>query len=157
MINDFQFVPLHSNIFEGLKTLSDDELLARHARWMVVDESPGYPCRVSLQDAKVGERVLFMPYWHHDVDSAYRAMGTILVREFAQTASPAVNEVPQMLHHRMLSVRAYDAENMMVGHDMAQGTDLQTRLHQQFENPAVSYIHLHYASPGCFSCAVQRV
>jgi len=50
--------------------LNDEELALHQAKWMIVDEELGYPCRVSLEDAKIGERVLFLPYWHHDVESA---------------------------------------------------------------------------------------
>jgi hypothetical protein len=26
-----------------------------------------------------------------------------------------------------------------------------------FENPEISYIHIHNANPGCFNCSVERV
>ncbi|BBN82236.1 hypothetical protein PA25_22210 [Pseudoalteromonas sp. A25] len=157
MATDFQFIPLAMDDFIEFKALDDTELAARHAKWMIVDEEPGYPCRVSMQDAKIGERVLFLPYWHHNVDSAYKAMGTILVREFAQTAQLGINEVPQMLEHRLLSIRAYDATNMMIAHDICEGSELKLKLQVPFANPSVEYIHLHYASPGCFCCKVSRV
>jgi hypothetical protein len=105
MISDFKFVALEKDQFDSLVELNDGELESHHAKWMIVDEEPGYPCRVSLEDAKIGEKVLFMPYWHHDVKSAYRAMGTILVREKAASTKFEVNQVPKMLLHRLLSVK----------------------------------------------------
>ena len=38
--------------------LNDKELASHQAKGVIVDEEPGYPCRVSLEDAKIGERVL---------------------------------------------------------------------------------------------------
>ena len=81
MITDFQFVALDKKKFDLFMDMNDEELALHQAKWMIVDEEPGYPCRVSLADAKMGERGLFMPYWHHDVKSAYRAMGTVLVKK----------------------------------------------------------------------------
>jgi hypothetical protein len=156
MVNDFKFVALEREEFDSFMDLNDTELESHQAKWMIVDEEPGYPCRVSLQDAKIGENVLFMPYWHHDVKSAYRAMGTVLVRENAKTTKLEVNNVPQMLLHRLLSLKAYDSNNMMVAHDLAKGSELGSKLKEQFQNSGVEYIHLHYASPGCFCSAVYR-
>ena len=156
MKTDFRFVALEIEKFLSLMVLSDVELESHHAKWMTVDEEPGYPCRVSLEDAKIGERVLFMPYWHHDVKSAYRAMGTVLVRENAKTTKLEVNNVPKMLLHRVLSLKAYDSNNMMVDHDIGMGPELEYKLKDQFHNPKVEYIHLHYASPGCFCSVVNR-
>ena len=70
--------------------LSDEELHERSAQWLVADAKPGYPCRVTLEDAEIGERVLAVPFIHHDVQSPYRASGPVFVRESAQTAKPAV-------------------------------------------------------------------
>jgi hypothetical protein len=156
MVTDFKFVALDKSEFDLFMNLNDEELESHQAKWMTVDEDPGYPCRVSLEDAKIGERVLFMPYWHHDVKSAYRAMGTVLVRENVKTTKLETNQVPQMLLHRLLSIRAYGANNMMVNHDMTEGTALAYKLKEQFKNIKVEYIHLHYASPGCFCSRVNR-
>ncbi|CAM4160119.1 DUF1203 domain-containing protein [Pseudoalteromonas byunsanensis] len=156
MTSKFRFVALKKEQFDSYMELSDEELAIHHAKWMIVDKEPGYPCRVSLEDAKIGERVLFIPYWHHDVQSAYRAMGTILVRERARNTQFEVNQVPTMLHHRFLSVKVYDSSNMMIAHDLAKGSELEVKLRSQFQNPNAAYIHLHYASPGCFCSAVYR-
>lgn len=156
MLTDFQFAGLDKKYFDSFMDLNDEELALHQAKWMIVDEEPGYPCRVSLKDAKIGGMVLFMPYWHHDVKSAYRAMGTVLVRKNAKTTKFEVNNVPKMLLHRLLSLKAYDANNMMVDHDIGMGPELEYKLKDQFHNPKVEYIHLHYASPGCFCSVVNR-
>ncbi len=121
MSANFLLEPLRIEEFISFFKLSDEELRKLSALWIVADKKPGLPCRVSLADAEVGERVLAIPFTHHDVQSPYRASGPVFVREFAKTANLAVNEIPAMLRHRLLSVRAYDSDNMMVDAQVIQG------------------------------------
>jgi hypothetical protein len=123
---------------------------------VTVDEKPGYPCRVSLTDAEVGETVLLLPFVHHDVESPYRASGPIYVRRGARRAAPAAGEVPLMFRHRLLSLRAYDRDAMMLNAAAAAGTELEAAISDLFAEPAVAYLHIHNARPGCFNCRVDR-
>jgi hypothetical protein len=156
MRRSFRFVALESDRFAPLFSATDEELRALNARRQVVDESPGFPCRVSLADAEVGETVLLVPFVHHDVSSPYRGSGPIFVRMGATTATPEVNEVPPMFRHRRLSIRAYDAGAMMVAAEVAQGSELETVIERLFANDEVSYLHVHNAGPGCYACRVAR-
>jgi hypothetical protein len=117
---------------------------------------PGYPCRVSLEDAEPGERLLLLTFEHHGVDSPYRASGPIYVREGAVQADPAVNEVPLQLRRRLLSVRAYSAAGMMRDASVVEGKDLEGAVETLFADPKVAYLHLHNAIPGCYAARVER-
>jgi hypothetical protein len=152
----FQFIALPSEQFACLFHKSDEELRAGGARRMVADEKPGFPCRVSLVDAEVGDTMLLVPFAHHDVSSPYRASGPIFVRRGARTANPAVNEIPVMFRHRLLSLRGYDTTGMMVAADVVNGSDLEAAIRRHFADESVSYLHIHNASPGCYNCSVVR-
>lgn len=156
MGQSFRFVALPSEPFEPLFGRSDAELAAAGARRMVVNEKPGFPCRVSLVDAEVGETVLLLPFTHHDVTSPYRGSGPIFVRRGARTATPGVDEIPTMFEHRLLSVRAYDGTAMMVGADVVNGGELDGTIRRLFADDHVSYLHVHNARPGCYNCRVVR-
>jgi len=156
-MSDFQIVALPLENFARLFSMDDAELALYGARRLTVDENPGYPCRVSLVDAPIGERVILTPFNHHEVNSPYQSIGPIFVRESAQTATPEVNEIPLMFHHRLLSVRAYDEAAMMKGAEVVEGKGLKQVIEEFFANRKITYLHLHNASPGCFNCAVQRV
>ena len=95
--------------FEGNFQLDDDTLRARRIRRVIADDKPHYPCRVSLQDAVEGERLLLVPYLHHGVDTPYRASGPIYVREAAVQARPTVGEVPALLRSSSSSVASRTA------------------------------------------------
>ena len=154
---NFQISPLPLSLFSE-QLISDEQTLAKiGAEWRVVDEIPGFPCRVSLEDAQVGERVLLINFTHHKVDSPYRASGPIFVREKAQTAQCAPNVIPSMLINRTLSLRAYNASNHMVTACVVEGKCLVENIKRIFEQEAVDYLHIHNAGAGCYSCAVYRI
>jgi len=156
MNSDFQVVALAPDAFGHFFSMSETELAAHGARRLTVDANPGYPCRISLIDAAIGERVILAPFKHHDVDSPYQASGPIFVRETAAQAQLAVNEIPLLLQHRRLSVRAYDKAGMMKASRVIEGTTLQQAIIELFGDAKISYLHLHNAGPCCFNCAVQR-
>lgn len=152
----FQIHALAADTFAALFALPDDELRARDIRSVVADGRPVYPCRVSLQDAVEGERLLLLPYDHHRVDTPYRASGPVYVREAVSQALPAIGEVPALLRTRLLSLRAYDARGMMVWADVVPGTEVEAAIEALFAIERTAYIHIHYAKPGCYACRVER-
>ncbi len=157
MNRSFQIVPVAYARFALLFELGDAELQAMDACRMTVDAKPGFPCRASLADAEIGETVLLVPYVHHEVCSPYRASGPIFIRQNARTARPAVDEIPDIFRHRLLSLRAYDDQATMVDADVAHGRELEPVIRRLFANERVRYLHIHNAGPGCFNCRVDRV
>ena len=155
MIN-FQILALPYSQFTPLFNVSNMKLEKFGAIKTIVDKKPGFPCRVSLQDAEVGEEVILMPYQHHVTNSPYQSAGPIYVRKNITTAILEKNEIPLMLHHRLLSLLAYDAQGFMLNATVVEGTDLRNVLQTIFENDLIAYIHIHNAKPGCFNCEVQR-
>lgn len=153
----FRIHALPIDSFAPLMALHDDALRMRGMRRVIADGRPAYPCRVSLQDATEGERLLLLPHAHHVVDTPYRASGPIYVREDAVQAHPEPGEVPALLRARLLSLRAYAADGMMVSADVMPGTDLEAGLETLFAQAQVEYVHLHYAKPGCYACRVTWV
>jgi hypothetical protein len=156
MNTNFRIVGLPVAGFQSLFSLSDDELAKKGARRMTVDAKPGFPCRVSLEDAEIGEKVILLPFVHHDVDSPYRAAGPIFVRERAKEPHLETDEIPDVVLTRTMSVRAYDDTGMMLSGEVVPGQQLKSRIKQFFVDPKVSYLHLHNAGAGCYSCKVER-
>jgi hypothetical protein len=151
----FRILGLPAQSFTELFTLSDDALAARGAVRRVADAKPFYPCRVSLTDAEPGDPVYLVHFEHHPVASPYRASHAIYVRP-GETAYDAVDQVPEMLRTRLLSVRAFDAHGMMTGADVVDGHALEAAITQLFTEPRASYLHIHFAKPGCYAARVER-
>ncbi len=153
---EYQISALSDNEFSYLTGL-DDKSLARHgARRMQVDANPGFPCRLTLADAEIGESVLLVNYEHLSVDSPYRSAHAIFVREWAIQTNPGRNEVPEMLRHRMISVRAFDSSGMMVDADIVDGRQLESMIDRMLATESVSYLHLHNAKRGCYAARVDH-
>jgi hypothetical protein len=151
----FRIKGLEAAPFRDLFTLDDGALAARDMRRVIADEPHAAPCRVTLEDAAPGERLILLPYAHHTARSPYQASGPIFVREAAREAFDAVGTLPPVFQGRVLSVRAYDAEGLMTAADIAQ-SDPRSLFEAFFADPAVAYIDVHYAKRGCFSCRVER-
>lgn len=152
----FQISALPVEPFQPLFGLSDADLARRRAVRRIADRSPGFPCRVSLEDAVPGEPVLLVHYEHQPADTPYRAGHAIFVREGAKEARPAVGEVPEVLRRRLLSVRAFDAVGMMVDADVVEGPALETLIQRLFARPEAAYLHVHNARPGCYAARADR-
>jgi hypothetical protein len=148
---------LQDNEFSNLFALDDLELGNIGAVRMTVDSFPGFPCRVSLEDAAIGEEVILLPYQHHKTNSPYQASGPIFVRKSAKTASLKTNEIPKMLNHRLLSLRGFDKSGMMKDASVVEGQKLREQIIKTLENNEIHYIHIHNAKPGCYNCVVERV
>jgi len=152
----FRISGLQRRRFQELLALDDRALAARGGKRYIADHKPGFPCRVSLRDAEIGERVILVPFRHQDSSSPYQASGPVFVREEAEDVTLSRDEVPELLRTRLLSVRADDASHLMTEADVVDGQDLETALTRVLANERVSYVHLHFARPGCFACRVDR-
>jgi hypothetical protein len=153
---NFQISGLPLEPFAALFVL-DDAALAQHgARRYVADAKPGFPCRVTLEEAEPGERLLLLNYVHQSADTPYRASHAIFVRESATRSASFIDAVPPALRARTLSVRAFDADGMMTGADLVAGPDLEGLVARLFADPGTAYLHAHYAKPGCFAARIDR-
>jgi hypothetical protein len=151
----FRFKGLPLEPFEPLFAMSDDELAMKDIRRMIADEKPGFPCRITLEDAERGERVLLLSYPHQPAHSPYKASGPIFVRENARTMSDGA-AVPPVLRNRLLSLRAYDPTGMMVDADVTDGSGVESLLSRLFARDDVANVHIHNARRGCFACYAER-
>lgn len=154
---NFRIQGLSSEPFQALFAMSDAELQAIGARRCVADAPHSAPCRVSMLDAEVGEELILASFEHQPAHSPYRASGPVYVRRNASEAFAADNVVPDCVRRRLLSVRAYDAANLIVEADVVDGSVLEPAIDRFFSNPAVAYLHVHYARRGCYSCRIDRV
>src|SRR6185369_14538311 len=122
----------------------------------VVDEPHSAPCRITLEDAEVGEEVLLLSHRHLDSASPYAAAGPIYVRRKARERFDRVGVVPDQQRRRLLSVRGYDAHDMMMESEVVPGAELESLIARFFATPTIAYLHVHNARPGCYACRVER-
>ncbi|AMC35528.1 DUF1203 domain-containing protein [Janthinobacterium sp. B9-8] len=153
---NFQVYALAIEQFQPFFAMNTEELASHNARRLIADKPLGYPCRVSLRDAAIGEHVLLLPFVYHQCASPYRASGPIFVRENSVATTLAPNQLPGEMETRQMSVRAYDAEGMIKMAEVVEGERLVQYLQQLLQGAAIAYVHLHYAGYGCYACKVVR-
>jgi len=78
------------------------------------------------------------------------------VREGATDTYDQVDRVPEVMRLRLLSLRAYSAEGMMLDADVVEGAQMEAVIERLFANSDVSYIHVHNAKQGCYSGRIDR-
>ncbi len=141
--------------FASLFGLSNEALAAGGAVRMVADTRPGYPCRVTLDDAELGQALLLVNHVSHD-DGPYRASHAIFVAEGVEKAARFVDAVPPALDRRILSVRAFDGSGMMTDAALVQPGEADAAFRRMLADPAVDHLDAHNATRGCFAARVER-
>jgi hypothetical protein len=149
----FRITGLPAETFTPLFDLTDEALAARGAVRRISDGHS--PCRVSLTDAKEGEEVILVNYEHHAVASPYRMRFAIYVRR-GETQYEAIDEVPEQLRSRLLAVRGFDADAMMVGREVVDGRELEAAIERRFAEKGTKYLHVHFAAAGCYAARIDR-
>jgi Protein of unknown function (DUF1203) len=143
--------------FRALFGLSDEALAEHGVIRQIVNANPGFPCRITLEDAQPGDTVLLLNYEHQPADTPYRARHAIYVSEQAQVTRRAVDEIPGALRVRKaISLRAFDESGMMLEADVAPGAELAPAIERLLAIPDVAYLHAHNAARGCYAARVDR-
>lgn len=143
--------------FRHLYGMSDAELAATGAARMAApDAELGFPCRVTLKDVRAGDTVLVLNYMHQPAANAFRSSHAIFVREGAEVPARFEGRVPEQFAARLLSVRAFDRDDMMIDADVVDGKMVEGEIERMLAEPETAYLHVHFARRGCFAGRVDR-
>ena len=141
--------------FAHLFLLDEESLAARGVVRMAVTDKPGFPCRITLDDAEPGETVLLLN--HESIASGpYAARHAIFVSEGRDRPAVYDDRVPPALDRRKLSLRGFDQDDLMVDAVLVEPGEADGAIRRLFDSPAIRYIHAHNAVRGCFAAAVER-
>jgi hypothetical protein len=152
----FRIRGLSPEPFRPLFDLDDEALKRLNARRMVADKKPGYPDRISMRDAEPGETLLLVNHVTHDVATPYRTSYAIFVSEGGEDTFDAIDEVPPAMRARLLSLRGFSPEGMLLEADVVEGREAEGLIERLFANPGIAYIHAHNARHGCYSGLIER-
>lgn len=152
----FRIRGLSPNPFKDLFGLSEEELAAQRIQRYVAEPNSAYPDRIEMRDAAPGETLLLLNHEYQPAKTPYRARHAIFVREWAEEAYDRVNEVPQAMRTRLLSLRAFAADGMIVDADVVEGAEVEVLIERLFALQDVTYIQAHNAKRGCFAGRIDR-
>ncbi len=142
--------------FRHLFGLPDADLAVQGVKRYVVDKTPGYPDRIEMRDCEPGETVLLLNHICQTADTPYRASHAIFIKEGAQRAFDVVDTIPEVMLNRLLSVRAFSKDGMMLDADVVDGHSLEPVIQRLFNDPSTEYLHVHNAKRGCYSGRIDR-
>ena len=142
--------------FAELIGLDDAALATRGARRVVATRKPGFPCRVTLDDAEPGESLILLNHVSHDVATPYRSAYAVYVSESAERAAVYEDALPPVFMNRPLGLRGFDAEGMLRNALLALPGEADAKIRALFESPEIETIHAHNAAHGCFAARIER-
>jgi hypothetical protein len=136
-------------------------------RHVVADAPHAYPCRRCLRDATPGDALILLPYDPFLGTSPYRQPGPVYLHatspggqacrpDPADLVSTPDRPAPDQLTRRRLSLRAFDAQHLMVDAQITDGTAGVAAARQLLADPRAEYVHVHNAAPGCFAVRIER-
>jgi hypothetical protein len=142
--------------FQSLFGLSDEALAARGVIRRTATAKPGFPCRITLEDAEPGDSLLLLNYESHGANTPYRSSYAIFVNEKAQAPARTIDTLPSILRNRPIALRIFNAEGMLIGADLARDAELDAAIRRAFDNEQAAYIHAHNAAHGCYAAQIER-
>lgn len=151
----YRIAGLDPERFAPLFAMDDAELAVRGARRVTATADRGFPCRISLDDARAGETLILLHHTSHDVDTPYRSAYAIYVRPGVEAAT-FVDTVPPVFDGRPIALRAFDAEGMLRTASLAGPGEADGAIRDLFSDAAIAYIDAHNAAHGCFAARVTR-
>ena len=152
----FRVTGLDPRAFQSYFGRSDAELAAHGVRRCIADCKPGFPDRIELRDAEIGERLLLLNYEHQPAPTPYKASHAIFLLETARQRYDRIDTIPEAMRTRLISLRAFDAGHDMVSADVVDGTALEDLVVQFLSDPKVAYLQAHYAKRGCYAARIER-
>lgn len=152
----YRIAGLPRDAFIGYFAMNGEELAKCGARRIIADADRGYPCRISLDDARKGESLILLNFASHDVANPYRTAYAIYVREAVQQPEPWIDCLPPVFAGRSLALRGFGADGMLIDARLAAPGETEDGIHILFEDERIECIHAHNAAHGCFAARIER-
>ena len=142
--------------FSHLIGRSDGHLAAHNAVRVAAHADRGFPCRVSLEDARAGETLILLHHVSHDVATPYRSAYAIYIRENAGEAAVFEDRTPPVFEGRPLGLRGFGADGNLKNALLSLPSEADAKIRELLADPEIAYIDAHNAAHGCFAARVER-
>ena len=152
----YRITGLDREPFAGIFDMDDAALAEQGAVRVVAGADKGWPCRISLEDAKAGEELILLNHVSHDVATPYQSAYAIYVRSVSNQSAEYVAETPPVFDGRPMAFRAFDRDGMLRNAALALPGQADAKIRELFASDEIAYIHAHNAAHGCISARVER-
>ena len=117
------------------------------------------PCRRCLRDASPGDVLELRDYdpFPQSCSTPYRGSTAIFVHTNDTPCELfSSNQIPITQLGRMMSLRVFDGNDMMVATEVVDGHTFEPVVRGILADKKAEYVHVHNAKPGCFAFTVVR-
>jgi hypothetical protein len=152
----YRIAGLNPHDFASLAGLDEAALALRGARRVIADADRGFPCRITLEDARKGEALILLQHVSHDVATPYRSAYAIYVREGAEAAAEYIDEPPPVFAGRPLALRGFGPDGMLRAATLAMPGAADEQVRAMLADAGIAYIDAHNAAHGCFAARIER-
>lgn len=142
--------------FAHLINLDDKELADHRAVRVIATADRGYPCRITLEDARAGESLILLHHISHDVATPYRSAYAIYIREHVGEPAVYADCTPPVFEGRPLGLRGFGVDGNLKNAFLALPGEADAKIRELLADPAISYIDAHNAAYGCFAARIER-
>src|SRR5437870_6892912 len=108
-MDSFRVVPIPQAVADRIRETRKDGHGNTGIEPTRADAPRGFPCRVCLEEAKVGEEVLLFSYSPFERPVPYRSVGPVFVHARSCAPYGPRASVPELMRSRLISLRAYDS------------------------------------------------
>ncbi len=142
--------------FERFFTMDDLALARCGALRVTAAADHGFPCRITLEDAKRGEMLILLHHVSHDVATPYRSGYAIFVRERAADVPPFIDCLPPAFEGRPMAFRGFSTKGLLEDARLALPGEADAKIRDLLANADIAYIHAHNAAHGCYAARIDR-
>jgi hypothetical protein len=93
---------------------------------------------------------------HQPAHTPFHASHAIYLREGATAARTVEARLPLALRRRLLSLRGFDRDGMLVEADVVEGRQADALIVRMLGDARIDALHVHFARPGCFAARIER-
>jgi hypothetical protein len=156
-MTDFRCLPIAASIADRFRVTGVDD-----GGNALMRRDPGSysrcPCRRCLRFSDPGQTVLLGSFHLAQPRGVYWSASPIFVHAEPCDAFDRVNEIPEIVRGSLVSVRAYDRDDMCL-YDLgqvAEGSDVDEPLARALGDARTAFVNIHTAKPGCLLCRAER-
>jgi hypothetical protein len=155
-MSTFRCVPIETTVADRFRKTGVDDG-GNTVRWEIADHD-GYPCRHCLRETRTGQKVLLGSYHLLRPRGIYWTPSPVFVHSASCIRYDRDNEIPEIVRNRLVSVRAYGADDMVIYGlgDVGDGREVDGIVERCLSESRTAYVNVHTARPGCLLCTIER-
>ena len=154
-MNRFRVTPLPQTVADHIRATMKDNFGHELTKVKLASRAL---CRFCLHDGNpdVQKHILFSYMPVEQDKNPYAEVGPVYIHDTCDQYKNTSVFPPDLKKRQYLTVRGYDAEQMLVAGVMSEGAAVEDAIDKLFDNKIIQYLHIGDATTGCYFLKVER-